>query len=310
VTDGAPVYRTPEAFRRGLEERLKKQAKLRGRTLSALRREFFLQRFLARVFHDQPDSPWILKGGTGLLVRLPGARHSKDIDLLHPGLDLAVATAQLREVAGRGSGDPLRFVVGQPSPIVGGVDGSTIKVEVYLGVTKLDGFPVDLSTKLDFVGPVERRRPLPVVEVPDVGPLPEFTVYPLPDQVADKVCAMFHRYGGAQASSSRFRDLVDLVLIVGAFQLDAGLTAAALKTEALRRGLTLPVAMHAPGPNWADGYSDLAGRTTMLDPGLRDLSAALAAAGRCLDPLLAGTVQAGTWDPAGRCWRSDGSHPG
>ncbi|WP_420811603.1 nucleotidyl transferase AbiEii/AbiGii toxin family protein [Nocardia mangyaensis] len=38
---------------------------------------------LARVFVD-PFGPWILKGGTSLLVRIPGARHSQDLDLLHP----------------------------------------------------------------------------------------------------------------------------------------------------------------------------------------------------------------------------------
>ena len=31
-----------------------------------------MQRILAKIFHD-PDVPWILKGGTGLLARISGA---------------------------------------------------------------------------------------------------------------------------------------------------------------------------------------------------------------------------------------------
>ena len=66
---------------------------------------------------------------------------------------------------------------------------------------------------------VEHRRPRPVLEVSGVDPLPEFTLYPLPDQVADKICAMYERHGPTATPSSRFRDLVDLVLIVSNFEL-------------------------------------------------------------------------------------------
>jgi hypothetical protein len=185
--------------------------------------------------------------------------------------------------------------------MVGGVDGIKVKVKVYLGATELDSFPIDLSTKLEFVAEVERQRPQPVVEIPDVGPLPEFTLYPLPDQVADKVCAMFQRYGAVQAASSRYRDLVDLVLITNNFELEAALTATAVTNEAGRRVMDLPTRLHAPGPSWVDGYRQLA-RDTVLDTVLHDLDAALAAAGECLDPILSGSVCEGIWDPRERRW--------
>ncbi|KXX62428.1 hypothetical protein AZG88_29450 [Rhodococcus sp. LB1] len=46
-----------------------------------VRRRFVIARFLTRVFDADPDG-WILKGGIGMMVRLPQARYSKDIDLL------------------------------------------------------------------------------------------------------------------------------------------------------------------------------------------------------------------------------------
>lgn len=87
-------YRTPAAFRAAADAKLKAQAKRDGRTFPELRREFLYQRFLARIF--RADSPWVLKGGIGVLTRLPGARHSRDIDLMHLTADPATAERELR----------------------------------------------------------------------------------------------------------------------------------------------------------------------------------------------------------------------
>lgn len=69
----------PAAFARSLKDRIRNEATRRGRTTEQLRREFFLQRFLARVF-TEPGQRWLLKGGASLLVRRPDARYSRDID--------------------------------------------------------------------------------------------------------------------------------------------------------------------------------------------------------------------------------------
>src|SRR5665811_1944451 len=206
------------AFRASVRDRLKTEAKKSGRPVKELQREFVLQRFLSRVL-SAADSQWGLKGGTGLLIRLPGARYSQDLDLLHPSENLEAAIEELKELS-RGPGrDSFSFVVGDPVRMSGGAAGVKVKVDTYLGTTLYCTFPIDLSTELPFVAQVEHRRPRPVLEVPGVDPLPEFTLYPLPDQVADKVCAMYERHGPTATPSSRFRDLVDLVLIVSNFEL-------------------------------------------------------------------------------------------
>ena len=137
-----------------------------------------------------------------------------------------------------------------------GVAGVKVKVETYLGTNLYCTFPIDLSTVLPFVAEVEHRRPRPVLEVPGIDPLPEFTLYPLPDQVADKVCAMYERHGPTATPSSRFRDLVDLVLIVSNFELDAAQTIRALTAESRRRDLALPARLETPDPTWLDGYRE------------------------------------------------------
>ena len=150
------------AFRRSLNDRIRATARARGVSAQQLQRQFLLQRFLARVF-DVPDGPWVLKGGAGLLVRIPGARHSQDVDLARAGTDVATAVAELRELAGRDVGDPLRFVVGDPTSMTGARPGAQVRVDVYLGVTRFDRFPVDLATGGRLVTRLDHARPAPAV---------------------------------------------------------------------------------------------------------------------------------------------------
>ena len=76
-----PHPRSERAIRAALTDRLKAEGRRSGRELQDVRRQFVLRRFLTRVFADQPDQ-WILKGGTAMVLRLPNARPSKDLDLL------------------------------------------------------------------------------------------------------------------------------------------------------------------------------------------------------------------------------------
>lgn len=291
--NGSSQYGSPAAFRRALEDRLKRESKARGRLLEQLRREFLFQRFLALLF-SHPDPRWVLKGGGSLLVRLADARSSRDLDLLRlDGLDPQQSVAELRALTAPRAGDFLTFTIGDPvtfsrrNPVV------ELSVDAYVA-GPYGGFPIDLATELHLVAAPERVRPAAVVEVPGLGELPEMILYPLPDQVADKVCAMYEGYGQAGSPSSRFRDLVDLVLIVSTCQLDAAQLVAALRAESARRGLTLPVSMVAPGPAWPAGYQAYA-RKTRLDAALHDLTAALEHVGVCLNPLLDGGRTSGEW---------------
>ena len=86
-------YSTPAAFRQALHAR----ARLSDRLFNELEREFLLQRFVARVFH-QDVTPWVLKGGIGLLIRLPSARFSRDLDLFSRENGVQEAVADLERL--------------------------------------------------------------------------------------------------------------------------------------------------------------------------------------------------------------------
>lgn len=296
-------YATPAAFRSAVESRLRARSRQRGsRPFPELRREFIYQRFLARVFGDDDAQLWVLKGGVGLLARLPGARYSRDIDLLHLAADPDAAEVELREIGRRSMGDHLRFEVTR-SVALSVADALRVKMTAYLGVSDWDRFDVDVSLERHFVAQLERVAPVPVLDIEGVPPLPPFQCYPITDQVADKVAAMYELHGDAGAPSNRYRDLVDLVLIVDARPLDAALLSRALRArqEHARNRVVLPSALRAPGQGWEAGYRAEARRSS-LDPSLHGLDAALAQAGQCLNPILTADIVAGSWNPSSHRW--------
>ena len=157
MVNGSPQYATANAFRRALEDRLKSEAKARGRALEELRREFLFQRFLALIF-SASDGQWVLKGGASLLMRLAQARFSKDLDLLHLGeLSPDEAIAELRALTAPHEGDHLRFVIedgvaySRTNPVV------ELSVTAYIGA-KYGSFPVDLARELHMQAAPERDQ--------------------------------------------------------------------------------------------------------------------------------------------------------
>lgn len=308
-TDEPGRSKSPGAFRRSVSDQLKNRRDGPGAapTLRNLIRRFLQERFLARVFAD-PESPWALKGRLSMLVRVPRrARYSRDVDLVHLPGNPEQAVEDLRRLLAAPADDPLWFQVTG----IRRVDSHAalqVMVEVYAGTAKWDEFPVDVSCELHFVGELERCRLTPVLPPERIGlpPLPTIVLYPVADQVADKVTAMYELHGEDQNASNRWRDLADLVLLV--LESD-GLNAAELgrallvRREAARSPVTLPASMQVPGPEWQTQYPRFATRETLIPEEFRDLEEAVRLVGRCLDPVLDGSLAAGRWDPIEQRWR-------
>ena len=128
-----------------------------------------------------------------------------------------------------------------------------------------------------------------------------YLAYPLVDHVADKIAAIIQRYGDANLPSTRFKDLVDLVAIVTELSVEAEPQAAALLSEADRRGIVpLPTRFIVPDRElWEPGYA-AAAKDSLLEVG-HTLEDALGIVTAFVDPLLAGNAT-GRWDPARRVW--------
>jgi hypothetical protein len=112
------TYATPQAFRRALEERLKRTSSTEQIDLNRLRRRLSFDRLLARLFREEP-APLVLKGGYALELRFKTARSTVDIDL----------TLQQMVAAASAGGDPNRAVreMLQSVADVPSVTGSSIR---------------------------------------------------------------------------------------------------------------------------------------------------------------------------------------
>lgn len=69
----------------------------------------YFNRFLSRIFSEGDDSEWVLKGGAGMLARIPSTRSTLDIDLYRRGFTLDQALEDLRRLASIDLGDHFRF---------------------------------------------------------------------------------------------------------------------------------------------------------------------------------------------------------
>jgi hypothetical protein len=295
-------YGSPAALRAALTDRLKKLAASSPFTMTDLQRQFAYDRLLARVFSAPDAERWVLKGAAALLARLDVARHSKDIDLSWQStVDLDEAEQAFRAAAGRDVGDFFVFELGAAAPLVGD-KGRRFAVVAGLGGRPFAAFSADLVAGQSMTAAPEAVPPLVAVEIPGLLRV-DYRAYPLVDHIADKVSACLEthlRVGGTVTVSSRYKDMVDLVLIARTQRPVAAELRRALLSETGRRGIGLPAEFVVPGPLWPAGYEAKAAEV----PGLGELGrfpAALALVKRMLDPVLAGTA-VGRWDPERVAW--------
>ncbi|MEJ5914500.1 nucleotidyl transferase AbiEii/AbiGii toxin family protein [Pseudokineococcus sp. 1T1Z-3] len=271
---------------------------------SALSRQLGHSRFLARVF-DDTDSPWVLKGGSAVLMRVDDGRTTKDVDLLHEDGDLDAALAALRAAAARDLGDYFRFVLqarkagqGAAQPDVAGY---RLTVEAFCGTVKAATFPVDLVTGSLMTSAPDAVVPV-LLDVPGLAP-PIVRLYPVVDHVAHKICAVQARYGhAADQDSSRVRDLVDLVVFALSVDVDGAALTTALHEEWSHRRLDGTPHLEPP-ESWQRSYPPVA-RGVPRCVGYTDFATAREFVARFLGPPLARRADGLRWSAAEREWTS------
>jgi hypothetical protein len=250
------------------------------------------------------DHGWIVKGATALLARNLSARATIDIDILRLSASRE-AEAALREAASRDIGDWFRFEVGPSRPVADGGIATRLPITADVGETRWAEFHVDIvGPDVRMTGVPEDVPPLAAIDMPGLEQH-GYRVYPLVDHIADKIAAMFERYGAARNPSTRFRDLVDLVAIVTGAPVRAEAQLRALKPQEERRGSAFPRRFDVPDRElWERGYAAEARRSVL--PVARTLDEALDIVRPFVDPLLDGTAsgwwnhQKGTWEAAER----------
>lgn len=169
-------YQSPRAVESGILAAARKLSSL-DPSISVndrIRQEYF-RRFLSRVFSDETDTEWILKGGTGVLARVGSARTTRDVDLYRRSQTVDGALDDLKRAAELDLGDFFRFeYVGHESSVGGGqqvlTEGVQVHFDIYVGANKRGTLNVDLVTNVIVTGAATVAPPANGLELPTGNP--------------------------------------------------------------------------------------------------------------------------------------------
>ncbi len=257
------TYATAGAFRRALEERLKRASLTDQVDPNRLRRQVSFDRLLARLFREDP-APWVLKGGYALELRFKAARSTVDIDLTvqrvaasADGDQNQIVREMLQSAADAPLGDWFEFVIGPPAMDLTAAPygGARYPVEARMDERIFARFHLDAG-----VGDVV-MRPLETIVCRDwlgFAGIESSRVLMIAreQQFAEKI----HAYTlPRNAANSRVKDLVDLALLIGSGGLDKPRMMEALRLTFERRGThDLPVSLDPPPADWQVPFHVLA----------------------------------------------------
>ncbi|SCX03260.1 nucleotidyl transferase AbiEii/AbiGii toxin family protein [Candidatus Aquiluna sp. UB-MaderosW2red] len=295
----ASNYSTPAALKQSFDARLR-NSNITASQLVGAWHLLTLDRFLCRIFFE-PESPYLLKGGFGMLARTANARFTKDLDLSLKISDFEKVISEITELARRDLRDYFRFEYRSHSSLAAtdsqpDREARRIFFDVSFGGRPEQAIKIDLSVDQVLPREIKRTPPAGRVLLPGLE-VCDYLLYPLENQIADKVCASLATYRGV--SSSRIKDFVDLVIILENFQITRGRMWSEIKAEAQIRSIELGIQYVPPG-HWQATYAK-ASNSSKMSSEHRDWDSALDAVSRFVD-FANDTKMTAIWDPAQSRW--------
>lgn len=256
-------YKSAKDFRVALEHRLQKHAAGSGLNLQRLRRTVAFNRFLARIFASK-ISPWVLKGGYAMELRLHKARATLDVDLGFRGVPEAGGEIQTdylqRLLASAAKADLEDFFLFEIGGVQMELDGPVYGGARYPVRSIIDGrlfvsFHVDVAVG-DFIPDIlETAHEQALMAFAGIRPA-TFPMLPKEVQFAEKL----HSYTMPRpVPNSRVRDLVDMVLLIKEGKLSPTKIKEALNSVfGRRKSHPVPAAL-VPAPiAWGKRFAEMA----------------------------------------------------
>lgn len=290
------AYPTPGAFDRAV----KKAVRLSGAEPGAGYRQALRDRFLCRVFSGGNDT-FVLKGGSGLLARIPDARATRDVDFAtSERVSAADALAEMERVAAIDLGDWCRFVLTKHEESMDENGYSRLlklRFATFVGEEEKDPVLIDLSLDCATTLPPERITPANRVKIAGVDEC-DYLMYPLADQLADKLCGIMELQPGGYPSS-RMKDLVDVVTYATHEAFSKRELRLAIESECAKRGMDVPDRFAAPD-FWRERFASFS--KGKLPSELAAFDAASGMAARFFDAVLGSDDGDMPWDPETGAW--------
>jgi len=266
------TYSNPTAFRRALEDRLSKISTSEGIDIPRLRRQVSFDRLLARLFALNP-APWVLKGGYAMQLRTPSSRGTKDVDLaIRDGKllsedpeqqDRALSEILLKQAA-LDLNDFFQFTITGPIKDINAAPygGARFHVEAIVDARSFEKFHLDIGIGDVWVEPLETLTSRAFLDFMGLE-AQKFPVIPKEQQFAEKIHAYsLPRDEGRQ--NSRVKDLVDMVLLISAKEMDSTKLQDAIAATFKRRSThEFNSTLATPPTNWSAPFADLAKECTI-----------------------------------------------
>ena len=260
-------YKTATAFLMALSDRLKNKSKDERVDIQRLRRQVAFDRLLVRLFHIEP-SPWVLKGGYAMELRVSHPRATKDVDLAVrtgffeiPPFDEVQNMTILKELRTRGSKDLNDFFIFQISEPIMNLEatpygGARFSVEALVDGRLFSKFHLDVGLGDDLIEPVDiviGEDWLSFAGLHTKG-IPALSVN---QQFAEKLHAYTLPRGGRR--NSRVKDLVDMTLLLKSGKLKKEKVIEAIERTFKRRAThEIPHKLLSPPSEWKEPFSRLA----------------------------------------------------
>lgn len=294
-------YQDPASFRQALEQRLKDRADGDGALLARMRKRVAFDRLLVRLAAVAPEQ-WLLKGGFALDLRLSArARSTKDVDIEWRAENEELLDVLL-DAAAHDAGDFFVLTIegtDAPEDRLGG--SHRFKVSTSLAGRPFESFVLDVGHRETQEIQSETLRTDDLLAFAGIEPV-EVEAIALEVQVAEKLHALTRTYEGGR-TSTRTKDLVDIVLISTLSSLDAENLKREIQEVFTKRGThPVPYAVPPPPPDWDQPFLRLADEVGIPNK----LAAGHRTAAAFLDPILSGEVTAGTWNPENQRWEKPG----
>ncbi len=224
------------------------------------------------------------------------ARTTKDIDLLYLEEDQDLLE-RLREFGFRDIGDWFRFEISSStSALPDEFGGKRFHVNTLLDGRSFTSFPIDVGVGDLLLGSVEWLELTDLVDFAELDKT-KIPAYPIEQQIAEKVHAYTKEY--ASGSSSRVKDVIDILLLAGMRTISGQNLYDVLKTIFELRGThSLPESIPHPPENWEGPFQQMAEEINLEYQSLYDAYKALQI---FLDPILSDDDNR-TWDPNRWVW--------
>lgn len=291
------IYRTPAEFDRAIK---KAASRAEGDTGERYR-QALRDRFLCRVFSD-PENRFILKGGSGMLARVPNARATRDADFAtrrNESPDEIVNA--LDELLAADMGDFCHFELTRREESKDDNGYSRLlklRYATYIGEEEIDPVLVDLSLDCEVTLPPEKLTPANRLNVPGLE-VRDYLVYSIEDQLADKLCAIMEAHPGGWRSS-RMKDLTDVVTYALTQSPSSDGLSVAIANECARRSMGVPQEFEAPA-EWSAGYQPFALKAKTPEE-YQSLDRSCSLASKLFDPILKGIIGNKKWNPGALAW--------